>query len=155
MSMIASSSACKHPDASVFDLSDAVAWWCERCGAVRRLGWFNDKWRLPENIRRLDENKARNICAVIAKEFGITLAEMKSETKTDRIAWPRQIAMDALHKMLHWNHSEIGRFFGKNHGTVHYSLQVVADRTSAYPDTIGARVNAIRYALRIETEEAK
>lgn len=139
----------------MFDLSDAVAWWCERCGAVRRIGWFSDQWRLPENLRRLDEHKATNICEVIAKEFGITLAEMKSLSRTDRIAWPRQIAMDMIHTMLHWNLSETGRFFGRDHATVCYAVQVVADRTSAYPDTIGARVDAVRNALRIEAVEAK
>lgn len=147
------SSSCNHPDESVFDLGDSVAWWCERCGAVRRLGWFNDQWRLPENLRRLDEDKAVNICEVIAKEFGITLAEMKSSSRTDRISWPRQIAMDTIRSMLHWNYSETGRFFGRDHATVLYAMQVVADRTSAYPDTIGARVATIRNALRIEAGE--
>ena len=49
---------------------------------------------------------------------GITLAEMKSESRKRRFAQPRQAAMVEIRRQLGYSYPQIGRMFNKDHTTV-------------------------------------
>jgi chromosomal replication initiator protein len=53
------------------------------------------------------------IAAVVADDFGITLGELRSESRQQALRLPRQCAMYLAHAVGGWPMERIGRYFGR------------------------------------------
>lgn len=74
---------------------------------------------IPEDLSIHEIQKA------VAKYFGITLASIRSDSKLNAIAYPRQVAMFIAAKHTKLSSTEIGNLFGKSHSTVLRSAQKI------------------------------
>lgn len=69
-----------------------------------------------------------DIAERVAAENRMALAELRSDCRLRRVAWPRQNAMAEMHR-YGYSHHQIVRFFGlKNHTTSVHAKQAVAER---------------------------
>lgn len=62
--------------------------------------------------------------------FGIKISDIKSSSKLNAIAYPRQIAMYIASKHTNFTSTEIGSLFGKSHSTVLRSTQKIESQLS-------------------------
>ena len=70
--------------------------------------------------------KVENIIKTIADHYNISPGDIKSEKKSANISQARQISMYVLREATDLPLQSIGEFFGgKNHSTVHYSIETV------------------------------
>lgn len=73
--------------------------------------------------RQLRERTIGHIQDVVAQMFGPSIEELKTESRSRDIAFPRQVAMYLAKLMTDASLSEIGRRFGaKHHTTVMHSI---------------------------------
>jgi len=78
---------------------------------------------------RNNQEIVSTIQRLIAEQFGISVEEMLCGRRTERLAWPRQIAM-----VLAWSHTHaalesLATMFGKKcHSTVINAIEVVRER---------------------------
>lgn len=62
----------------------------------------------------------------VAQYYSISVADLKSDTRTKEITVPRQMLMFLAKKYFHWTLEKIGDFFGgKNHASVIYAIENV------------------------------
>ena len=67
-----------------------------------------------------------SVLRAVADHFQLQPAQLKQKTNTQKIAYPRQIAMYLIKELTHSSLPEIGRMFGgKHHTTVLYSVQKI------------------------------
>jgi len=67
-----------------------------------------------------------SVLRAVADQFQLQPAQLKQKTNTQKIAYPRQIAMYLIKELTHSSLPEIGRMFGgKHHTTVLYSIQKI------------------------------
>ena len=64
----------------------------------------------------------QKIIDYMAKNFGITPADMKSDKRQANIALARQITMYVINEVTSLTQKEIGEYFNKTHSNVNYSL---------------------------------
>ena len=70
-----------------------------------------------------------------ARMFGITTEELLSRSRTERLAWPRQLAMYLARELTDHSLPAIGRAFaGRDHTTVLSACRRAGERVSAEPD---------------------
>ena len=94
------------------------------------------------------EVSIERVQTVVAAYFEIGVDEMLSATRTDRIAWPRQVAILLARELTHASLNELGRAFGgRNHATVMHSCKRVSERITASPEAAHA-VDNLRTRLR-------
>jgi chromosomal replication initiator protein len=76
-----------------------------------------------------------DVQATVAAHFGVTVAELNSQSRASRLSWPRQLAMHLARDLTHASLPAIGAAFGgRNHATVHYACRKVSDRLVADPE---------------------
>jgi len=63
----------------------------------------------------------RNVC----RYFGLDENALKGAQKSKGVAEPRQIAMYLIRKLVKLSYTDIGREFGRDHGTVHHSVKKI------------------------------
>ncbi len=69
-----------------------------------------------------------DIMKLVAKEYQVTLDDLRSERKNRQLAVPRQIAMYLCRKHSHLSLPDIGTLFGgKNHTTVLHAIRKVTE----------------------------
>lgn len=74
------------------------------------------------------------ITKTVADFFGLTMDEMMSNRRTERIVWPRQVAMTIIRRATEISLYDVGQFFGgKDHGTVLHAERRVAGREETEP----------------------
>ena len=78
---------------------------------------FGKGWQ-PAPVKRMAD-----IAAEVAQANGLTLAELKSRNRAQRIARPRQEAMAKIHQTGRYTLTQIARFFGMDHTTVLYGVR--------------------------------
>jgi len=62
----------------------------------------------------------------VADQFQLQPAQLKQKTNTQKIVYPRQIAMYLIKELTHSSLPEIGRMFGgKHHTTVLHSIHKI------------------------------
>ena len=71
--------------------------------------------------------RARPVILAILKECRVTVEELTSDTRTDRIAHARQIIMAALHDRG-FSTTEIGGLLGRDHTTVIHGIRAANAR---------------------------
>jgi chromosomal replication initiator protein len=73
--------------------------------------------------RQLRERTIRQIQDAVAQMFGLSAEELKIESRSRDVAFPRQIAMYLSKQMTDASLAEIGQEFGgKHHTTVTHSI---------------------------------
>jgi chromosomal replication initiator protein len=76
--------------------------------------------------RRMDDLRERTIRQIqdaVAQKFGLSIEELRTESRSREIAFPRQIAMYLAKQMTDASLQEIGQEFGgKHHTTVTHSI---------------------------------
>ncbi|MCA8996184.1 MAG: AAA family ATPase [Planctomycetaceae bacterium] len=115
-------------DVSPRELAGLVAQICSEGIAPSDLreGTFPSpiEFRLPGNGITLSE-----IARVTAREFGVTVEELRGESRTQRISQARQAAMALARELLNLNYVEIGEYFRRNnHSTVIHACRKVANQ---------------------------
>ena len=73
------------------------------------------------------------ICNVVAKHFSITVAELKSRTRSNCIVWPRMLATHLIRQKTKYTLNEIGKCFFRDHGTVLNACMQVQNRIGFEP----------------------
>ena len=73
------------------------------------------------------QTRARPVIVAILKECGVTIAELTSDIRTDRIAHTRQIIMAALYDRG-FSTVEIGGLLGRDHSTVIHGIRATNAR---------------------------
>lgn len=70
-----------------------------------------------------------DVLDAVTSHFGVKLPELQSKRRSQSIVGPRQVAMYLARKMTPLSLEEIGAYFGgRDHSTVIYAVQKVADR---------------------------
>lgn len=83
----------------------------------------------------------------VAKEWGVTVEELRSKTRTKNLTIPRQIAMYLTRDLLATQLVEIGNAFGgRDHSTVIHSIEKV-HRTISTDSQFKTRVSMVRNSL--------
>jgi chromosomal replication initiator protein len=72
--------------------------------------------------RQLRERTIRQIQDAVAQMFGLSTEELRAESRSREVAFPRQIAMYLSKQMTDASLSEIGQEFGKHQSTVMHSI---------------------------------
>jgi chromosomal replication initiator protein len=86
----------------------------------------------------------------VAEHFGISTAELVSESRTNRIAWPRQVAIYLTRELVGAALQEVGSAFGgRNHATVVHACKRVADRLGS-DQRAATEVRELTWALKSE-----
>lgn len=78
---------------------------------------FGKGWQ-PAPVKRMAD-----IAAEVAQANGLTLAELRSRNRAQRIARPRHEAMAKIHQTGRYTLTQIARFFGMDHTTVLYGVR--------------------------------
>jgi chromosomal replication initiator protein len=97
---------------------------------------------VAEVLRDLKSRAAEQAAASIeqiqeraAVMFGITVEQLLSRTRTERIAWPRQLAMYVSRELTDHSLPAIGRAFGgRDHTTVLSACRRAAERIATNPE---------------------
>lgn len=75
-----------------------------------------------KNILKISEEKKvidiELITKVICKNMNVTLAELKSSSRQQKISYPRQVAAYIAREMLQLSYVEIAKFLNKKHTTI-------------------------------------
>ncbi|HUY15495.1 MAG TPA: chromosomal replication initiator protein DnaA [Terriglobia bacterium] len=82
------------------------------------------------NLMDSDEHRVSidNIQRLVCREFGLTLAQLKSKNNSHKIAFPRQIAMYLAKQLTRSSLPQIGSSFGgKHHTTVLHSVKKITE----------------------------
>ena len=88
------------------------------------------------------------IQARTCEAFGVTLDEMRSNTRVARVAWARQVAMYLSRELTDATLPAIGEAFGRTHTTVMHACRRTAERMAEDP----AAYEAVRF-LTLEMGE--
>lgn len=84
-----------------------------------------------DNMNGFIRKDSHRIKQAVADEFGITVADMESDSRKERIVVPRQIAMCLHRQMTEMSLEEIGLAFqkpgggGRDHGTVLHACKAM------------------------------
>lgn len=99
--------------------------------------------RAIKDMFRDDSNKLPTpalIIAEVSRFYGVEENVLRGRLKSNNIVMPRQIAMYLIRNMTNLSLKEIGREFGRDHSTVHSSLEkldaMVAGHDKELEDTI-------------------
>jgi len=78
---------------------------------------------------KVREDTIKSIQEAVAYLFGLSVEELKQESKRREVAVPRQIAIYLAKQITDASLPEIGRLFGgKHHTTVMYSIAQIEER---------------------------
>jgi chromosomal replication initiator protein len=73
--------------------------------------------------------------ATVASFFEISVTEMLSASRTQRVSWPRQLAITLARELTGASLHQLGKAFGgRDHATVMHSCKRVAERVLASPE---------------------
>jgi chromosomal replication initiator protein len=85
-----------------------------------------------------------DILRVTAKHYDVEPTDVKSKGRRHELVVPRQIAMYLIRELTSHSYPEIGQFFsGRDHSTVMYAVQKVADQLDEDP-ALDQRIREIR-----------
>ena len=72
--------------------------------------------------RQLRERTIRQVQDAVAQMFGLPAGDLRTESRSREVAFPRQIAMYLAKQMTDASLSEIGQEFAKHQSTVMHSI---------------------------------
>ena len=83
------------------------------------------------------------IIEYMAKTFGVTVADIKSEKRQANIALARQITIYVISEVTDLTQKQIGEFFGKTHSNVNYSINQAKENMAKNPQAKVIAIGAI------------
>jgi len=101
----------------------------------------------PYEEHHNDKVDIEDIEEIVSETYGVTINELKSKTKTDRIAFARQVAMYLMCTLSDKSLPEIGELFKKDHSTVIYARNKITQMMNSDPflsEQINSIVNKIK-----------
>jgi len=110
-----------------------------------------------ESLRDIirNENGGLDVYAIqrhVSDFFRITLADLKSKKRTQRLAFCRQVAMYICRKLTDSSFPAIGADFARNHSTVIYACNLIARRVNNDGAFRGS-IEKIERQLRIQRSD--
>jgi chromosomal replication initiator protein len=88
-------------------------------------------YRQPRAVRRSIDDVQRTVC----EAFDVTLDELLSAARAQRLTWPRQVAMYLARELTDQTLPAIGRAFGnRDHTTVMHACKRTAERMAQDPE---------------------
>ena len=82
-------------------------------------------------------SSADDMCAKVAEAvsvtMGVTVSDMMTRTKVARICWARMVAMHLCRALTKRSLFEVGRHFGRDHGTVTHANRAVRNQLEVDP----------------------
>jgi chromosomal replication initiator protein len=92
---------------------------------------LKDTITLEESEQRISPE---TILQCVAEEFKVSISELKSPKRSDRILYPRQVAMYLLRTIANLSTIEIGKIFGgKDHTTVLHACNKIKSEMTSNP----------------------
>lgn len=85
-------------------------------------------------------------CYVVAEKMHTSYADLKSRGRIQHVAMARFVAFYVMRQKTSLSLLAIGRFFKRDHSTVHHGIAIIAQRMKAQPG-FAAIVNQIIEAL--------
>ncbi len=85
-----------------------------------------------------------NVIDYVAKAFGVTASDLKSDKRQAKINTARQVAMYVLKEVTDLTLQEIGDYFKKTHATVIHALSTVAQKMQDTPSIRTIATGAIQ-----------
>lgn len=79
----------------------------------------------------------------MAKTFGVTASDIRSEKRQANIALARQITMYVISEVTDLTQKQIGEFFGKTHSNVNYSINQAKESMAKNPQAKVIAIGAI------------
>jgi len=70
-------------------------------------------------------DRAEAVKKAVCKEYDITIKEMNSMFRTDRVAYPRNIAMLLCVELFEWSNPFTDTIFNKKYGAVYHACKTV------------------------------
>ena len=93
-----------------------------------------------------------DILNVVTEHFEVKLSELQSKRRTNTIAFPRQVAMYLARQITRHSLEEIGGFFGgRDHSTVIYGVDKIAQRAQEDPE-VRAVLDGLLAKLKVASE---
>lgn len=120
-----------------------------------------DPWKIVRELHALEtairavrveielSQRGKPISALVdavAAEFNVPSDAIRGRGRSARVAEARQVAMVLARDLFAASASEVGRMFGRDHGTVLWAAKAVANAMDTCPAT-ARRVNALRHRL--------
>jgi chromosomal replication initiator protein len=102
---------------------------------------------VAEIIGNSQELSAGLIRDFIARQFKVSVQDMRSKSRKKTIAFPRQVSMYLSRKYTEQGLAEIGKAFNRDHSTVLHSVRVISDAIS--------RNGSIRGQVKLLAEKLK
>ena len=102
---------------------------------------------VAEIIGNSHELSAELIRDFIARQFKVSVEDMRSKSRKKTIAFPRQVSMYLARKYTEQGLAEIGKAFNRDHSTVLHSVRVISDAIS--------RNGSIRGQVKLLAEKLK
>ncbi len=129
-------------------------------GVIQRLESMSRQYRRPidaELVRRYLEKEAlvpnltlMEIAKEVAGEFGLKLADLRSNRRTRQFAFPRQVGMWLSRQLLGESLQKVGKFYGgRDHTTVVHACQRVTEQAENDAE-LQSRIERIRQRLKSE-----
>lgn len=86
---------------------------------------------------------AENVIDYVAKAFGVTASDLKSDKRQAKINTARQVAMYVLKEVTDLTLQEIGEYFKKTHATVIHAISTISQKMEETPSVKAIAVGAI------------
>ncbi len=78
-----------------------------------------------------------DIQAIVARHFDLSVTQLNSASRTNRVSWPRQLAIHLARDLTGASLPTIGKAFGgRNHATVLHACKRVSERLKHDPQTV-------------------
>jgi len=77
--------------------------------------------------------RVRDIIDLVAQHYNLSIAQLRSATRCESVARPRQVACWLCRKLTRASLVKIGQALNREHGTVIYAVEVISDMMEATP----------------------
>lgn len=107
--------------------------------------WVSDYLSIDEsNDKKIT---IEDIQKVVAEEYGITVEELRSKQRKERLVFPRHIAIYIAHELTDLSWTDIGNAFNKDHSTtIHASekIKTMVANDPYFAETVNKIINKIK-----------
>lgn len=111
----------------------------------RTKEWIKDY--LTINNKLSYKVNIEDIQSIVAQEYSITVDEIKSKQRSERLSFPRQIAIYIACEITDLSLPDIGKFFNKDHSTVIHARDKIKQLLNSDPffsEQINDLINKIK-----------
>lgn len=87
------------------------------------------------------------IAQIVSEYFGVTVKDLKSTARQQKIAHSRHIAVYMAREVLQLSYESIGEFFNKKHTTIMYSYEIICEKLKT-DSSLQSEINDLKSALK-------